>query len=232
VNPNTSAPVTALLEAAAWAAAPGPAARVRALTAPFGAPYIADEAAAAVAGHALLAALAADERRHGPPSAVLVGCFGDPGLFAARACCGAPVRGLAEAAMAAAATHGRFAIVTGGLAWPPMLERLAHATGHAAALAGIEAVPESGAELLADPAAGAEVLAAACRRARQRFAPDALLLGGAALAPFAAALRERVPLPLVESVQAGVAAAWRDATTPFSRGPAPPGRWPAWLRSE
>ena len=56
---------------------------------------------------------------------VLIGCFGDPGLFALREVSGCPVTGLAEASFIRAAALGPFAIVTGGERWKPMLQRLA-----------------------------------------------------------------------------------------------------------
>jgi allantoin racemase len=55
INPNTSDAVTRLLQEHVQAHV-GTAACVRAVTAPFGAPYIADEASYAVAGHAVLEA--------------------------------------------------------------------------------------------------------------------------------------------------------------------------------
>jgi Asp/Glu/hydantoin racemase len=68
--------VTALLQQHVQAAAGGHV-RVRAVSARFGAPYIADEASYAIAGHATLDAWAA-ALAHGQPDSVLIGCFGDP----------------------------------------------------------------------------------------------------------------------------------------------------------
>ncbi|MCJ7798885.1 MAG: aspartate/glutamate racemase family protein, partial [Polaromonas sp.] len=161
INPNTSAAVSDLLQVHAQNIA-GPRVRVRTVTARFGAPYIACEASYTVAGHAVLdawaAALAQDEPA---PDAVLIGCFGDPGLLALRQSCAVPVSGLAEAAFNEAARHGRFAIVTGGPRWKPILERLAHTLGHGAALAGIHAVAPTGAQLAQDPVAAHILLAQA-----------------------------------------------------------------------
>jgi allantoin racemase len=58
INPNTSGHVTALLARHALALAP-PGAVLTAVTAPFGEPYIASEAAAAIAERAVPAAWAA-----------------------------------------------------------------------------------------------------------------------------------------------------------------------------
>lgn len=204
INPNTSEGVTALLRTHAQAAAPE--AQVHAVTAPFGAAYIVDERSYAIAAHATLDAWSA-ARAGGEPDAVLIGCFGDPGLFALRECSTVPVAGLAEASFTEAARHGRFAVVTGGERWGPMLQRLALVLGHGDALAGIHTVAPSGAQLAADPAAARTLLAQACREAAQRFGATSVIVGGAGLAGMAAALQEHVGVPLIDSVAAGARAA-------------------------
>ncbi|MES2932988.1 MAG: aspartate/glutamate racemase family protein [Pseudomonadota bacterium] len=208
INPNTSASISALLQSYAQNAA-GPDVRVRTVTARFGAPYIACEASYAVAAHATLdawaAALKDDEPAAGVPApdAVLIGCFGDPGLLALRESCGVPVTGLAEAAFIEAARYGRFAIVTGGARWPPILQRLIHTLGLDAALAGIHAVAPSGAQLAQDPNAAQVLLASACRAAAQHFGAQAVILGGAGLVGIAARIQAQVGVPVIDSVLAG-----------------------------
>lgn len=208
LNPNTSESVTGLLRQHATAmamrsaSAAGPV-EVHAVTARLGAPYIACESSYAVAGHAVLDAWAAAQEQ-GPFHAVLIGCFGDPGLHALREASPVPVIGLAEAAFGEAAAMGRFAVVTGGERWRPMLQRLASGLGHEQALAGIHTVAPSGAELARDPEGARELLRAACVEAARRFGADAVILGGAGLAGQAAALRAHLPVPLVDSVEAGL----------------------------
>ncbi|WP_298928901.1 aspartate/glutamate racemase family protein [uncultured Ramlibacter sp.] len=203
VNPNTSASVSALLQQHVQAEA-GLHVRVRTVTARFGAPYIADEASYAVAGHATLDAWAAAlASREAEPDAVLIGCFGDPGLLALRESSPVPVTGLAEAAFIEAARHGRFAIVTGGQRWGPMLQRLAHALGHGPALAGIHTVVPTGAQLAADPVAARELLSQACLDAVRQLGAQAVILGGAGLAGMAAQIQPSLGVPLIDSVLAG-----------------------------
>lgn len=217
VNPNTSPAVGALLQQHVQAAA-GPQVQVRTVSARFGAPYIADEASYAVAGHAALdawaAALAAP---HAAPDAVLLGCFGDPGLLALRESSPVPVTGLAEAAFAEASRHGRFAVVTGGLRWGPMLQRLAQALGHAPVLAGIRTVVPTGAELAGDVDAARSLLQQACRDAVRDFGAQAVILGGAGLAGMAAAIQPALDVPLIDSVEAGARQALRDDAAPGER---------------
>lgn len=203
INPNTSAHVSALLQNHAQTAA-GPGVQVRTVTADFGAPYIACEASYAVAAHALLDRWAKALQEAAPaPDAVLIGCFGDPGLLALRQGSAVPVTGLAEAAFVEGARHGRFAVVTGGERWKPMLERLAYALGHSEALAGIHTVVPSGAELASQPEAAIALLAQACKDAAARWQVDAVVLGGAGLAGMAAAVQAQVPVPVIDSVIAG-----------------------------
>lgn len=219
INPNTSERVSALLQTHVQAAA-GLHVAVRTVTARFGAPYIADEASYAVAGHAALDAWAAALAGPGPdpaPDAVLIGCFGDPGLMALRESSPAPVTGLAEAAFIEAARHGRYAIVTGGDRWGPMLQRLAQALGQAQQLAGIHTVVPTGAQLAADPAAAHRLLAQACRDAAHQLGVQAVILGGAGLAGMAAAIQSDVPVPVIDSVTAGTHWALRTPPLPPAR---------------
>lgn len=212
INPNTSASVTELLARHARAASP-PGTILTAATAPFGAPYISDEASATVGAQAVRAAWDADLQAHGEPDAVLLGCFGDPGVDALRALTRRPVLGLAEVAMRTAMVHGRYAIVTGGAAWRPMLARLAAQRGLDQALAGIVTVEPTGAQLLADPAAAHALLLQACRDALALGGVQALVLGGAALADMAMPLQPLLPVPLINNVSVGMAAAWHAACT-------------------
>jgi Asp/Glu/hydantoin racemase len=218
INPNTSASVSALLQTHVQAAA-GLHVQVSTVTARFGAPYISDEASYAVAAHATLdawaAALAGAKEA---PDAVLIGCFGDPGLLALRESSPVSVTGLAEAAFIEAARHGRFAIVTGGERWGPMLQRLAQALGHAPSLTGIHTVAPTGAQLAADPAAARTLLAQACRDAVRQLGAQAVILGGAGLAGMAAALQPGVGVPLIDSVLAGAHWALRSHAPPPQRG--------------
>jgi Asp/Glu/hydantoin racemase len=193
-----------LLQTHAQAAA-GPDSQVHTVTARFGAPYISCEASYAVAAHAALDAWAAALQPGQPRfDAVLLGCFGDPGLLALRQVSQIPVTGLAEAAFTQAAARGRFAIVTGGVRWKPMLERLAYSLGFSEQLAGIHTVEATGAELAADPLGAQVLLARACNQAAKQLGVGSVILGGAGLAGMAALIQPVVGVPLIDSVLAGV----------------------------
>ncbi len=202
INPNTSESVTERLHACIQAALPD--VDVCAATARFGAPYISSETSYAVAGHAVLDAWADSCSRHREsPDAVLIGCFGDPGLFALRECCSARVTGLAEAAFLEAAAVGRFAVVTGGDAWGPILKRFARTMDLGDALLGVHTVAPTGAQLAAKPAMALELLTQACRDASERWPCDAIILGGATLAGLAVTIQPKINVPMIDSVLAG-----------------------------
>jgi Asp/Glu/hydantoin racemase len=211
INPNTSDTISALLQSHAQAGV-GSHDKVITRTARFGAPYISCEASYAVAAHATLdawaAAIAPGQERF---DSVLIGCFGDPGLLALRQVSQIPVTGLAEASFVAAAEKGRFAIVTGGERWKPMLERLAHSLGYGEQLAGVHTVTATGAELAADPLAAQVLLARACGDAVRRWGVQSVILGGAGLAGMAALIQPVVAVPVIDSVLCGVAHAMRQA---------------------
>ena len=222
LNPNTTASVTELVTRHARAVL-GDTIECVPATARFGANYISNEAAYAIAGHSALDGVA--EYGQGC-DAVLLACFGDPGLFALREVSDAPVVGLAEASMRAAAREaGRFSIVTGGERWGPILERLAQALGYADALAGIRTIALTGAQAAADPDAAVGVLADECRAARDQAGGGAVILGGAGFAGLAARVTPLAGFPIIDSVLAGAreaealcrGAAWSYARSAPSR---------------
>lgn len=208
INPNTTQSVSDKLDAFAKLAIVGSDTQVRTVTAGFGAPYIDSETSYAIAAHATLeamnSALQHKVDKTTAPHSILIACFGDPGLLALRESTDIPITGLAEAAFMEAAKFGRFAIVTGGARWKPMLERHAHMLGFDAALAGIHTVQPSGLQLAQDPQAAHILLAQACQTALREFNAQAVILGGAGLAGMAANIQSQVDAPIVDSVLAGV----------------------------
>jgi len=203
VNPNTSESVTVRVLAACRQA--HPALQWDAVTARFGAPYIASEASYVVGAHAVLDAFAATP---GPYDAVLIACFGEPGLLALREVAQRPVIGLALASLEAAGARGPFGVVTGGAAWGPMLQRFARMHQLDARLCGIHTVEMTGAQIAEAPARALDALAQACYRAIADGAQH-IVLGGAGLAGVAAQLQLQVGVPLLDNVLLGAEAAAR-----------------------
>lgn len=203
INPNTGQATTQRLQS--WLSGLLAAhVQLDCITARFGAPYIACEASHAVASHALIDAWAQYLQDTGTqPDGILIACFGDPGLFALREVSACPVSGLAEASFMQAVQTGPFAIVTGGVRWQPMLQRLAGSLGFGEQLQHIEIVEQDGASLLADRDLALRVLSQACVRAAETGVRS-VILGGAGLAGYAADLQAHCPVPLIDSVSAGL----------------------------
>jgi Asp/Glu/hydantoin racemase len=203
INPNTTASITDLVASHARALA-GPGVEIRAVTGRFGARYIASRAASAIAGHAALDALA--EHQEGC-DAVLLACFGDPGLLALKELSPVPVVGMAEASCHLACLSGRqFSIVTGGERWGPMLHEFVAALGLAPRLASIRTVAPTGAEIAAEPDRALAILAEACRACAEEDGAEAVILGGAGLAGLAGRIAPQVPVPVICSLEAGLRA--------------------------
>jgi allantoin racemase len=204
INPNTSATITDIL-AGRMREIAGPGVTILPVTGRFGAPYIASRATAAIAGHAALDALAEHVL---DCDVVYLACFGDPGLAALKEVSPAPVVGMAEASVEAACRLGRrFAIVTGGAAWAPMLNELVTGLGRSDRLAAIRTVEQSGDEIARDPASALDRLVDACNACANKDGASSVILGGAGLAGLAASVQGSVPVPVICSVEAGARAA-------------------------
>ena len=177
LNPNTTVAMTNAVVARMAPLLPG--AVLHGLTAPHGPPVIDSRGSFAVG-----AVSAVDLLGDVPAGtdAVLLACFGDPGLAEMRARCAVPVVGLAEAAILEAVSGGRrFAIVTAGAAWVPMLRECVAGYGAAGLLVDVFALDGNGADLRRDPAFYGAAVGGFAARALGEGA-EVLILGGAAFA--------------------------------------------------
>jgi allantoin racemase len=204
INPNTTASITALvLKTAKTFAQAGTT--LRAVGGAFGPRYIASRAAYAVAGHAALDAFANDK---GPKDAVVLACFGDPGLAALKEVSDVPVVGMADASILQACSLGqRFSIVTGGERWKPMLEEFVASQGLSSRLASVRTVAPTGAAIAENPKAALAMLARGCTACVREDGADVVILGGAGLAGLAAKLGAKVEVPLRDGVACAIALA-------------------------
>jgi Asp/Glu/hydantoin racemase len=190
------------------------------VTGRFGANYISTRASAAIAAHAALDALA---QHVAGCDAVYLACFGDPGLAALREMSPVPVIGMAEASCLEACNRGRrFAIVTGGALWEPMLTEFVAWLGLVERLAAVRTIAPTGDRIARDPEAALAQLAAACTACAAEDGADVAILGGAALAGLAARIQRSVPIPVLCSVEVGTRAAIAAASRANRRVPSPP----------
>lgn len=201
LNPNTTESVTDLLVAAAEkVVAPGTV--LIPVTATRGVPFIATRAEAQIGGVVALELLA---EHHSNVDAAIIAAFGDPGLFGARELFDIPIVGMAEAAMLSACMLGRrFAIVTFSSSLGAWYEDCVDMHGLTGRCAGIR-VLDTGFHSLSEVQSENEELLVdlVCRTVTETEA-DVVILGGAPLAGLAAKVKHRIPVPLVDQVQAAV----------------------------
>ena len=217
INTNTTEAITTLLLDSARRLVDSSVV-VTGATARFGARYIASRSAYAIAGHAALDAYT----RHGREvDAVIVACFGDPGLLALREIAPVPVVGMAEASCRVAASRGRFAIVTGGAAWVPMLREFVAMLGLERQLAGVRAVAPTGAAIAADPQGSYVLLANECQAAVREDGAEVVILGGAGLVGIAEKIAGHVSVPLIDCLAAAIAVAQNGVKNARSAGTPP-----------
>jgi allantoin racemase len=219
INPNTTPSITDLVVKHAKTFT-SKGTKLRALTGAFGPRYIASRIGYAIAGHAAVDAFARDK---GPKDAIVLACFGDPGLAALKEVSKVPVVGMVEASIREAAAGGpRFSIVTGGERWKPMLEEMVAAAGLAAELASVRTVAPTGADIARNPKAAMALLATTCRACAKKDGADVVILGGAGLAGLAARLADDVEVPLIDGVASSIALAEALARKKRARTASPP----------
>lgn len=212
VNPNTSASITETVRALVHAEL-GDRFALKTATAEFGFPYIASRAAIAVAGHAVLDAVARALRGGYRPDVILLACFGDPGLQGLAEICGTPVVGFAEAGLeAASACPGSFIAATRGEVWREVIGELAQTLGFADKLAGVETIDALG----DDP----EAIAAFLTRRAKELGAARILIGGAGLIPTLDAIAAASGVAVLDAHRAAIAKAVRSAGAPGARGQA------------
>jgi Asp/Glu/hydantoin racemase len=200
-NPNTSTGVTDRLVASGRLVA-SPGTELIPMTAPRGVPYIATRAEAAIGSAVMLEMLA---ERRGSFDAAVCAAFGDPGLGGARELFDFPIVGMAEAAMLVACTLGRkFAIVSFAKALEPWFAEIVDWHGMAGRCAAIQMLDSAFANINDVAEEKEQLLVDLANRVVSERGADVVILAGAPLAGLATKLRDKVPVPLVDGIQAAV----------------------------
>ncbi len=201
LNPNTSQSLTDRLAAPAKEIA-AIGTEIIPITAPRGVPYIASRAEAQIGGAIALEMLA---EHHDTVDAAIIAAFGDPGLMGARELFDLPIVGMAEAAMLAACMLGRrFAIVTFATALGPWYQECVEMHGmteRCAAIRMLDGTFKSVSDVQEEKEA---LLVALARSAVEENGADVVILGGAPLAGLASKVKDRIPVPVVDQVQAAI----------------------------
>jgi Asp/Glu/hydantoin racemase len=202
INPNSSAAVTAAIDAsvAPLRLSVGPAIETHTLAG--GPPSITTQRDA---DSVVMPLVRLVERERA--DAFVLACFSDPGLYAVReAANGRPVMGIAEWGLLRALTLGeRFGVIALSRASVLRQQRMVRAMGLESRYAGSRAVEASAAETTGE--AMRDRLAEAARTLLSRDGADVLVLGCAGMATHRAPLAQALGVPVVEPVQQATSAA-------------------------
>ncbi len=136
---------------------------------------------------------------------VVIACFGDPGLPAAREVSPVPVVGIAEAAMLTACTVAHsFSIVTVLPRIKPFLEDVVRYHGLESRCASIRTTPLSVLDCERDPTAAEREIVKASLAAIAEDGAEAICLGCAGMGPLDKAVQEQVGIPVLDGTACAV----------------------------
>ena len=203
INPNSSASVTARIDAAAQAARQ-PGEEITTIRAQGAPELIVTPEDAQRAEAAVTQTLAAWRK---PVDGVILASFGDTGLEAVRRQTPLPVVGIAQSAYAMASVLGaRMSIVSFAPTMAAALRKTALSYGHEGRLAAMHMV--EGAQW-DDPGAIQDQLAPQilelCQKSAREDGVGSIVLGGGPLAGLAARLQPQVAVPVIDGTTAAVA---------------------------
>lgn len=136
---------------------------------------------------------------------VIIACYGDPGLYAAREVSPVPVVGIAEASMLMACTVAhKFSIVTVLPRILPLLEDLVRHVGMESRCASIRSTSLSVLDIERDPTLAEREITAEAKRAVAEDRAEAILLGCAGMGPLDKAIEPQVGVPVLDGVACAV----------------------------
>ncbi len=201
INPNTSAAVSALIRnEAQYCASENSEIVMR--TASYGMEYIETRLEAAIAATAVAESIA---REAGPVDGIVVAAFGDPGIPALKELVDVPVVGITEASLCAAGLLGqRFSIIAISQRIRSWYLDAVDRFGLTARLASLRALADDFDDLGSVQDDCREAFARMSLRAVREDGADVVVLAGAPLSGLARTLGDTIPVPVVDSVAAGV----------------------------
>ena len=154
---------------------------------------------------AAVATLEVIQERASAFDGVVIACYGDPGLHAAREVSPVPVVGIAEASMLMACTVAHsFSIVTVLPRVKPMFESMVRLHGLEHRCASIRTTPLSVLDCERDPAAAGREIVKASQLAIDEDGAEAICLGCAGMGPLDKAVEAELGIPVLDGVACGV----------------------------
>jgi allantoin racemase len=197
INPNTSAELTATITQAAQAVA-GAGVSVTGVHPAAGVPSVESHAEEAIAAVGVIEQVRAHQA---DTDAFVIACFGDTGVPAAREVATCPVVGMTEAALQTACLVAhRFVVITLPARTIAHSDRVVRALGleHRCTVTAVDVA-------VADLVAGStHLLDAFDEAARAADRAEAVVLGCAGLADLIDPLSDRLGLPVIDGIAAGV----------------------------
>jgi len=131
--------------------------------------------------------------------AVVIACYSEPGIAAAKELCDIPVVGIAEAAMHVACMLGsKFTILTTSKARVPAKEAYVHQKGLQDRLASVRALGVGVVEASHDPERAKEAVCRVAANAIEQDGAQVIILGCAGMAGYAHELQERLGVPVLD----------------------------------
>lgn len=154
---------------------------------------------------AAVAMLEVVRERAGDFDGVVIACYGDPGLYAAREVSPVPVVGIAEASLLMACTIAHsFSIVTVLPRVKPLLENTVRFHGLESRCASIRTTPLSVLDCERDPEAAGREIVKASRLAIDEDDAEAICLGCAGMGPLDKTVEAQVGVPVLDGVACAV----------------------------
>nr|WP_299379976.1 aspartate/glutamate racemase family protein [uncultured Halomonas sp.] len=202
INPNTTATMTATIDAAAKRIA-APGTQVSSTNPASGPVSIESHFDEAISAVGVIEEVMKGEQEK--VDAYIIACFGDPGLLAARELTRAPVIGIAEAAFhMATLISTRFSIVTTLGRTGIIAEHLLDMYGFSHHCRRVRAAEIPVLDLEDDSDVALTRIIDECKRARDEDNIGAIVLGCGGMADLTAQISDAVGLPVVEGVTAAV----------------------------
>lgn len=167
--------------------------------------YVESRRDAALSGAAVVELAERALADDGAGDAVLLACFGEPGMAAVRELSPVPVVGMLEASVLSALQLGsRFAIITPGVRWPRMIDDLLHDLGVRRRCLAIDAVDVADLQLPEQRDEARRRVERAVEQQYRSVAPEVIIIGGAAFVGMSRELPRQPGCRLVDSLDAAL----------------------------
>ncbi len=196
INPNTTVEMTKQIETAMNAVKRADTI-LEVVNPPYGPAGLASGYDEVIAGYELVKMV--QTARHQGYDAIVIACYSDPGIVAAKELCDFPVVGIAEAAMHMACMLGRkFTVLTTAKARIPSKEAYVRYNGLDSRLASVRSLGITVVETSHEPGKTKDAILAVARKAIEEDGAEVIILGCAGMAGYAEELEQKLGVPVLD----------------------------------